>query len=214
MPVDINLKQKPIYQRAQYDKGGIGRIYWNYRDRVALSSMDERDVRVVDVGCGEGVTLETIIRRYPEKSCIGVDGLKENLFICRAHGLTVMGGDVYQLPIKSESIDYILFLEVIEHLSDPEQAIVELQRILRPTGKLVMIFPNDNVFKIARILTFRLKEAFYDPGHITQWTPAAAKELANRHGFKVIEKRSIPFLFWPFSLHHLLILEKEKGPHA
>ncbi|MDP3096780.1 MAG: class I SAM-dependent methyltransferase [Syntrophales bacterium] len=214
MPVDINLKQKPIYQRAQYDKGGIGRIYWNYRDKLALSCIGERDARVVDVGCGEGVTLEKVSRLYPEKCCIGVDGLKENLFICRAHRLAVMGGDVYQLPIKNESVDYILLLEVIEHLSDPEKAIVEMRRILRPMGKLVMVFPNDAVFKIARILTLRLKEAFYDPGHITQWTPGAAKELANRHGFKVIERKSIPFFIWRFSLHHLLICEKENGPSA
>jgi 2-polyprenyl-3-methyl-5-hydroxy-6-metoxy-1,4-benzoquinol methylase len=62
MPVDINLKQKQIYQRAQYAKRGLGRTYWDYRDKVALSYVDERDTRVVDVGCGEGLTLEKVRR--------------------------------------------------------------------------------------------------------------------------------------------------------
>ena len=210
MPVDITLKETPIYQIEQYNKGGIGKLYWNYRDKAALSYLGKRDTRVIDIGCGEGITLEKVSRMFPEKCCIGVDGLQENLFICRAHHLEVIGGDIYQLPIKNETFDYILFLEVIEHLCDPESAMVEMHRILKPQGKLVMVFPNDPVFKITRILTLKLKEAFYDPGHITQWTPETAEELANRHGFIVLEQKSIPFLIWRFSLHHLMVCEKAK----
>ena len=210
MPVDIRAKQKPLYQREQYENGGIGRIYWNYRDQLALSYLGDQDARVIDVGCGEGLTLEKANRLFPEKSFIGVDGLKDNLLICNEHHLEVMGGDVYQLPLKNDAIDYILFLEVIEHLADPERAVAEMHRILRPQGKLVMVFPHDAVFKAARVLTLKLKEAFYDPGHIRQWTPGSAKTLVNRHGFKVVEQSNIPFSIWTFSLHHLMVCEKNE----
>jgi len=208
MPVRAQDHQEPLYQRRQYEKGGIGRLYWDYRDKIVLSWMDGRDRRVADIGCGEGITLEKIGHLFPEKCCIGVDGLQENLLICRAHRLDVLGGDLYDLPIKSESVDCILFLEVIEHLDDPERAMVEIHRISAPRGKLIMLFPNDVMFKVARILTLRLKEAYYDPGHLAQWTPKSAEELVKRHGFRVLEKRSIPFLFWHFSLHHIVVCEK------
>jgi SAM-dependent methyltransferase len=212
MPVDIHLKHAPIYQREQYDKGGIGRLYWDYRDKLALACVGEKDVRVADLGCGEGITLEKAGRLFPEKCFIGIDGLEENLFICRKHLLNVAAGDVYRLPFRNEALDFIFLLEVIEHLAEPERALTEIHRVLRPQGKMVIIFPHDVIFKIARIVTLRLKEAFYDPGHITQWTPVAARKYANRHGFKVTLERSIPFLFWPLSLHHLLVCEKEIGP--
>jgi SAM-dependent methyltransferase len=209
MPVDINLKQKPLYQRAQYEKGGLGRLYWEYRDKIALSYLNDKDTTIVDVGCGEGVTLEKVSRLYPEKCCIGVDSLIENLFICRAHRLEVIGGDAYRLPIKNGAIDCILFLEVIEHLEESERAMVEMHRILKPEGRLVMVFPNDFIFKMARIMTLKLKEAFYDPGHIRQWTPGTARKMVRRNGFKVIERKSIPFSIWSISLHHVMVCEKE-----
>ncbi|MDP3286576.1 MAG: class I SAM-dependent methyltransferase, partial [Desulfobacterales bacterium] len=161
MPVDIHLKQKPIYQREQYDKGGIGKTYWDYRDNLVFSCIGDRDVRIVDIGCGEGITLEKANHLFSGKDCIGIDGLRENLSICRAHNLKVIGGDVCQLPVKNAVIDCILLLEVIEHLGDPEPAMAEMHRILKPRGRLIMVFPNDTVFKIARIISFKLKEAFY-----------------------------------------------------
>ena len=97
MPVDIHLKQKPLYQREQYENGGIGRIYWNHRDRLSLSYLGDQDTRIVDVGCGEGLTLEKANRLFPEKSFIGVDGLKDNLFICSEHHLEVIDSEVYIL---------------------------------------------------------------------------------------------------------------------
>jgi ubiquinone/menaquinone biosynthesis C-methylase UbiE len=209
MPVDVRLKQEPLYQRTQYAKGGLGRLYWDYRDQCALSYLNDRDAAIVDLGCGEGITLEKISRIYPEKSCIGIDYLLENLFICRSRRLDVSGGDIYQLPIKNDSIDCILFFEVIEHLDDPEKALGEIWRVLKPRGKLIILFPNDFMYKIARITTFKIKEAMYDPGHIKQWTPGVARKMARRNGFKVIRQRSIPFIIWPISLNHLMVCEKE-----
>jgi ubiquinone/menaquinone biosynthesis C-methylase UbiE len=209
MPVDIHLKHTPIYQREQFDKGGIGRIYWNYRDKLALSCMGKRDARVVDVGCGEGITLEKAGRLFPEKCFIGIDGLKENLLICRNHHLKVAAGDVYQLPFEDDVFDCIFFLEVIEHLTEPEKALTEMHRILKPQGRMVMIFPNDTMFKISRLLTLKLKEAFYDPGHLRQWTPGDMKIYLKRYGFRILKQKNIPFFIWHLSLHHLIVCEKE-----
>lgn len=208
MPVDIHLKNIPIYQRDQYNKGGIARIYWNYRDRLAFSCLGGKDALVVDMGCGEGITLENAGRLFPEKCFIGIDGLKENLLICRNHHLKVAAGDVYQLPFKNDAFDCIFLLEVIEHLTEPERALTEMHRILRPQGRMVMIFPNDAIFKIVRLLTLKLKEAFYDPGHLRQWTPWDMKVFLNQHGFRILKQKNIPFFIWHLSLHHLIVCKK------
>jgi ubiquinone/menaquinone biosynthesis C-methylase UbiE len=210
MPVDIHLKQRPLYQRAQYEKRGLGSFYWKYRDKISLSYLNDQNAIMLDIGCGEGVTLETARLLFPQSRCIGIDGLIENLSICRAHHLNVIGGDVYHLPLQNETVDYVLFLEVIEHLVNPEMALIEIHRILKSGGKLVMVFPHDAIFRIARLLTFRFKEAFYDAGHVRQWRPADAKKMLNLYGFKVLEQKSIPFVVWPFSLHHLIFSEKER----
>jgi len=92
-------------------------------------------------------------------------------------------------------------MEVIEHLDYPETAIQEINRVLIPNGRLVVVFPNDRILKIARILTLRFREAAYDPGHVRQWTPYDMDVLLNRHGFTTVFSRNVPFYFWRASLH-------------
>lgn len=69
------ISGEPLYQRKQYQKGGVGRIYWDYRDKVALSLLDDRDKRIVDLGCGEGITLEKLVKKFPTSEVIGIDYL-------------------------------------------------------------------------------------------------------------------------------------------
>ncbi len=202
MPVtELNQQQEAIYQRAQYAKDGIGRWHWDKRDHTALNLVRPTDQTIVDIGCGEGITLEKIHRLFPERKVMGIDTLPENVDICNRHGCCAVQGDVNNLPFLSKSVDFVLFMEVIEHLVRPEKAIQEIRRILVPGGRLVVVFPNDRVFKIARILTLRFREAAYDPGHVRQWTPCDIRSFLRRQGFTSVFSRNIPFYLWQISLH-------------
>lgn len=206
MPVDTNLeKDGMIYQRDQYAKGGIGFTYWNYRDKVALAYVTGK--RVVDIGCGEGITLEKLVKLYPEKQITGIDSEQENIDICTEQRLPIQFGTVYNLPFAAVTIDSVLFFEVIEHLDDPNKALQEINRVLKPGGRLILIFPNDLMFMISRFLTGMFKEAFYDSGHVKQWSPATIRKALKSTGFRVVEQQSIPFQFWSISLHHIVVAE-------
>jgi hypothetical protein len=87
-------------------------------------------------------------------------------------------------------------------------AISEIYRILKAFRKLIILFPNDRTFKIARILAGKFKEAYYDPGHLRQWTPRDIKYLMNEHGFRILKRKSIPFFVWPINLHNVIVCEK------
>jgi len=206
MPVnEKQISGESLYQRKQYQKGGVGRIYWDYRDKVALSLLDGGDKRIVDLGCGEGITLEKLVRLFPGSDVTGIDCLQENVAICHSHGLKqVCQGDVYALDLADDSMDAVVFIEVIEHLEHPEAAIKEIRRILKLNGKLITVFPNDYFFKIARLLTLKFKEAAYDPGHVKQWTHEEMRRFLNHWGFLVFFTRSIPFFLWPISLHGIV----------
>ena len=210
MPVTgFNQQQETIYQRDQYAKGGIGRWHWDKRDQLALNLVRSTDRTLVDIGCGEGITLGKMHRLFPDRKVLGVDDLSENIDICRRHGCRVEQGDVYNLLLPSKSVDFVLFMEVIEHLEYPETAIQEIHRVLVPNGRLVIVFPNDRFFKIARICTLRFREAAYDPGHVRQWTPHEMREFLKRQGLTSAFSRNMPFYLWPISLHCIMAADKK-----
>jgi len=210
--VPVNEKQtsgEVLYQRIQYAKPGISRTYWDYKDNRIISMIGEDDQRIVDMGCGEGILLEKLVQRFPNRQLLGVDVMEENISICRQFNLPVMQNDVYQSSLATESQDVVIFMEVIEHLTQPEKAIAEIHRVLRPGGKLIMVFPNDGFFKLARLLMFRLKEARYDPGHVRQWTHGDLKTMLSQMGFDFRHARFIPFFLWPISLHGIVMATKK-----
>jgi len=151
-----------------------------------------------------------LAKRYPSKKLLGIDYLHENIEICRNFGLPAIRGDVYHLDLENDCLDMAIFMEVIEHLEEPERAIREIWRVLKPGGKLAVIFPNDAFLKIARILLLRFREAAYDPGHVHQWTHGEMKSFLNKNGFLVYSSISVPFKLWHISLHGIIFAHKNE----
>lgn len=211
MPVDAGASRHGVvFQRERYAQGGLSRRYWDWRDEQVLRELGEAR-RILDVGCGEGLLLEKARRRFPGRDIQGVDLDPLNVRICAEHGLPARLGGADALPDADGSADACLFVEVIEHLPRPEAALQELWRVLRPGGRLLVVVPNDRTFLAARLALGMWKEAFYDSGHLRQWTPRALRSALEAAGFSVLRQRSLPVPFFPLALHHLAVAERRPG---
>ena len=49
--------------------------------------------------------------------------------------------DAHQLPFKNESVDAVIAEHLLEHLSDPDKAVAEVKRILKPNGLIYILTP-------------------------------------------------------------------------
>jgi ubiquinone/menaquinone biosynthesis C-methylase UbiE len=203
-----------LTQRGQYAKGGIGKWFRDFRDDKVFSLLGKNWQRIIDLGCGEGIILEKLVKGNPDKSCLGIDLTWESLKTSRHYHLPVICGDISELGLKSESVDHCLLLDVIEHIDQPEKVLEEVLRILKPKGSLIVVFPNDAMFFLARLLFLKFKEAFYDPGHVQQFRPKKMEALLKAKGFRVDRLMHLPFFIWPISLYHLIQVRKEPGDVA
>jgi len=107
----------------------------------------------VDLGTGAGRMLEIFADRY--KAGVGYDLSHDMLAIARtnlenagvAHA-QVRHGDLFSLPLESETADIVCLHQVLHFLAEPEAAVREAARLLKPDGRLIIsdFAPHDLEF--------------------------------------------------------------------
>lgn len=100
----------------------------------------EAHPRLMDVGCGTGVTLEEFGRHG---WICGLDLSSRALAYTKKRDphMPVVQADLASLPIASGSLDVVLAFDVIEHLEDDVAAAGEIRRVLKPGGILILNVP-------------------------------------------------------------------------
>jgi ubiquinone/menaquinone biosynthesis C-methylase UbiE len=151
----------------------------------------EEDDRILEVGCGAGVSsqriLEMLSHQEFEVSDIDeryIQKLKETNF-----PLKVTQESVLKLDRKDREFDCIFILEVLEHVRDYEHALSELFRVSRKY--VVLSVPNEPLWRILNVARGQyLKDWGNTPGHINHWSPVSFRKLVSRFG--TVEKLYTP----------------------
>jgi len=94
--------------------------------------------RILDVGCGTGATTASLLCFGP---VIGLDIGEAALRRARQRNLTVTRSNAVHLPLRNESFDVVVALDVFEHLDDDVAAIRSIRNTLAPDGVLIATVP-------------------------------------------------------------------------
>lgn len=95
----------------------------------------------LEIGCGFGAMSEFFQNYCDELLVLDIS----QVLACRTStklGLSACTADAKRLPFVDNSWDLIVTSECVEHTGDPQQAIREMLRILKPGGNLVLTTPN------------------------------------------------------------------------
>jgi glycosyltransferase involved in cell wall biosynthesis len=164
---------------------------------AALAHID-RGARVLDLGCGDGA-VGALLRRQKGCTVTGVDAV--------AAPAAVLDGFVRHdlgtgLPdVVYEDFDYVLLLDIIEHLPSPERFVDGLRDRLKFSPHVAIIVSTANVgFVITRLMLllgqFNYgKRGILDLTHTRLFTVASLRRLFDQAGFDVVEIAGIPAPF-------------------
>ena len=126
--------------------------------------------RILEIGVGEGEVMTRLRERFPDATIVGVDLPDPELAAdWKQAGLSCLFGDATTLPFPDETFDLVLAIEVLEHVPQPDRAMVELARVC--TGPLIASVPFEPVWRAGNMLRRRyLRQLGNTPGHVNHWT--------------------------------------------
>ena len=122
------------------------------REFKVIADLLPKNVRVLDVGCGDGSLMDLLINEKNIEAR-GLELIEENVKKCIYKGLSVIEGnaetELHQFP--SKSFDYVILSQTLQAFYNPEKVLRDLLRI----GKsLIISIPNFVYWKVRTSLLF------------------------------------------------------------
>jgi 2-polyprenyl-3-methyl-5-hydroxy-6-metoxy-1,4-benzoquinol methylase len=179
--------------------GGKDRFFRQREDKEVLQVKDylkllpqlEKFVpqkgRLLEIGCAMGTLLNEIRKRG-----WNVTGIEPEEWTCelarKNYGLHVINSTFQEAGIEDSYFDAVLMLHVIEHLPNPAKGLLQIARMIRPDGYLIIETPRYDT------LWFRLlkgRERSIIPGHLYYFTRQTIQAIARKSGFEVVKLESV-----------------------
>ena len=111
-----------------------------------ISDLIEKNTRVLDVGCGDGILME-YLKYNKEIDIRGIEISKDNVQKCLSKGLTVIEGDAEKdlLQFPDNSFEFVILSQTLQAFLNPEIVIKELLRVGK---KAIVTIPNFGFWKV------------------------------------------------------------------
>lgn len=136
-------------------------------DLQVISDMIPPHVRVLDLGCGDGMLLEYLVTQK-EVTGRGVELSEEDILACVRRGLSVRQGNLEEglADYPNDSFDYVILSQTLPFLDDPAMVIREM---LRVGNRVIVSFSNWGYWRcrLELLFTGRIPHApdLPDPWH-------------------------------------------------
>jgi len=150
---------------------------------------------VADVGPGR-----CWFTRQNAKDIIAIDNAPDLVEHYCAQQVRIKLGSAYEIPFPDAYFEGLFCCWLIEHLEDPERAMVEFHRVLKPGGLCTVIAPTP-----ADMVAF-----YADYTHIRPYTDASLRQLAAAAGFARARTENLP---WTRSMRYICARRGEEAAY-
>ena len=180
-------KSEEYYSHQENKKGFIPKVYervkkTNLKHKYQLASKELIVGKLLDIGCGVGDFLHTAETHGWE--CMGVEPSEDAKAIAqkRMNGKIISSEELERLP--DGSFDLITMWHVLEHVDDLKWQVAQLQRFVKPSGRVVIALPN---YKSYDGQYYKALWAAYDvPRHLNHFNRATLIKIFKTCGLELV----------------------------
>lgn len=151
-----------------------------------ISQEMKSNAKICDVGCGSGQWLSLMRQAYPKISLYGFEIDQETAQIaienCSGNGFHY--GDLLKNSWESNSFDFLTLWDVLEHTSNPRDTMLELARLVKPGGYVLLSVPDFDCL-YSRIFQSNWWSLAFD-AHLYHFTKKTLSQLVEDAGLEVV----------------------------
>jgi len=178
--------------------------YW-VNKLIKLININNEYRKILDYGCGSGIVMKCLNNILNESKLfiVGIDISKNMLKVAKEKNVgELVLGDVTNCGFKDKCFDVVISRGVLYLLDNKNNAIKEVNRILKDGGIFVISEPNDNIFLgiIRRLLRFK-KDRF---GKYQGLQKSNLKEILHNNNFLILVERYFGYLAFPCAFPEIL----------
>ncbi len=154
-----------------------------------------KNCKVLDIGCADGMFTEVIANSTGAKEIIGIDALETSIKWAKKHfksdkRFKFEVADIHRLKYKNESFDFVFALEVLEHVLKPNDALLEIKRVLKIGGEGIFLVPTDTL--LFRFIWFFWTKFFkgkiWDDCHLQSYRSNLLVKMCTDAGFDIVNE--------------------------
>ena len=189
----------------------------DYRLKRLTESLELKNGKMLDIGCGGGVLTESLNYYFPKVKVYGCDISKQAINYAKKFGSGRVTYGVIQknkLPYENNFFDACICLDVMEHIPDVDFFLNEVKRILKKNGKFFLLVPCEGEsftftwffqkIGIGNKLTFK------NWGHIhPEFTHHSVERLLKKHKFFIIKRSYSEHVLYQLTNLILYFIPKE-----
>jgi len=157
----------------------ISRFFLNNFSNLLVSEVKLlKPTSILDVGAGEGFMLERLRKAKVSDKLEGIEYMDDAIELGKKMNpqVIIKKGNIYELPYKANSFELVICTEVLEHLENPEKALLELKRV--SSKYLILSVPNEPLFTVQRILRGKnILKLGAHPEHIQHWNSGSFQQF-------------------------------------
>lgn len=180
-------------ERAYFSKIPVQRYWQRKRYEIITDFVKNEAGLCLDIGCGSSMIFQDLAKR---KNIIGLDVNFSRLRYLRNknQNFALIACSAEYLPIKSSSVDLVIFSNVIEHVKKTTDPVKEVARIMKKNKKLIIATPDYSTFAwpffelLCDIVKFGRS---YKEKHITKYSKKSLLDLLSAYGFNCLVSKYI-----------------------
>jgi 2-polyprenyl-3-methyl-5-hydroxy-6-metoxy-1,4-benzoquinol methylase len=173
-----------------------------------LLDLDALSLLGLEVGCGEGNIIQYLNKMGIIGKIVATDLQQKKLHFAKYHipNVVFIASDINSLVFKEGTFDYILAIEMFEHLADPNGAMNELRQIAKKNAFLIISVPHEPFFHWGNLFRGKyLHRMGRTPSHLNFWSRKQFRAFLTQH-VKILDEsvmQTFPWLFYlcQFSNH-------------